>query len=498
MINVNQITAQLAKMPDQALQKYAAMHKADPYVLTLAMAESNRRKQLRAGAQAAQAGQQQPNIVDQELSQMALPEDSGIAQLPAQNMQSMAGGGIIAFEEGGEVPRFQGQQGSVVRLPYGQAGQQPQGMYDIPGMITGQPFGEQPGDAALQDRIARIEANPRMSRGDKDMLIAQARQEFGLPKTTTIPPTTPVAMGDKAAASAAPAQTSPRVDTAPGVVDKAVDRKRLEDEAAVAGKKLPPEPGMPSINSYMQQFEANLPAKEDAQTEEAFLSKREAPMKEFFAKAGTAIEKEKKRLETNKEQDFYMALIQGGLAAAGGTSQNALQNIAKGFGEGAAGYKDAVKDFRKAAQENSRMEMDLMKAKAADKKGDMDAYQKHTESVAERNAKIDQLKASGVASLLGHQMSASASISAAKVNRDTMGEYRNASQVETIRKNIDAKLGDDPAFKFNAAARAAEVERRLQLELQRYPNLAQYAGLPTTGGASGASNQGWGQAQIVK
>jgi hypothetical protein len=176
-----------------------------------------------------------------------------------------------------------------------------------------------------------------------------------------------------------------------------------------------------------------------------------------------------------------------------------LQNIAKGFAVGTSSYAGALKDFRKAAQENRKMEMDLMKAKAADKKGDMDAYQKHTESVAERNAKIDGYKVSGVAQLLGHGMSANAQVSAAKISRDAMGDYRNAGQVETIRKNIDAKLGDDPAYKFNAAKRAAEVERRLQIELQRYPNLVGYAGSPTTGGASGATNQGkWGQAQIVQ
>jgi hypothetical protein len=38
MINVNQITSQLAKMPDQALQQYASMHKNDPYTVALALA----------------------------------------------------------------------------------------------------------------------------------------------------------------------------------------------------------------------------------------------------------------------------------------------------------------------------------------------------------------------------------------------------------------------------------------------------------------------------
>jgi len=111
MINVNQITSELAKMPDHALQQYAAMHKNDPYTVTLALSEANRRKQMRMGAQGAGA-MPQPKVVDQDIAQMsapqqqALPEDSGIGQLPAQNMQGMAGGGIVAFDEGGDVPGY--------------------------------------------------------------------------------------------------------------------------------------------------------------------------------------------------------------------------------------------------------------------------------------------------------------------------------------------------------------------------------------------------------
>jgi hypothetical protein len=124
MINVNQITAQMARMSDPALQQYAAMHKSDPYTLSLALSESNRRKEMRQGAQMQQ--QPQPKVVDQEVAQMGaqmpppqgmpqqgmqphqLPEDSGIGQLPAPNMQRMAAGGIVAFDEGGEVPGYAG------------------------------------------------------------------------------------------------------------------------------------------------------------------------------------------------------------------------------------------------------------------------------------------------------------------------------------------------------------------------------------------------------
>lgn len=496
-MNPNSIMSDLRMKSDQELQQFAAMHKNDPFIFPLAFQESQMRQRLRSAQQAQMAGQEQPKVVDQELAQMSpqaqsLPEESGIAQLPAENIEGMAGGGIVAFEEGGEVPRFQ-NMGLV---------NQPQALPGGLGIYSQGSFSPQVGDAELQARIQRIESNVRMSRADKDMLIAKARQEFGLPKTTTIPPTKPVQFSDKLAATtaddSATKNTSPLINKEPGVVDKAVDRKRVEDEAAAQGKKLPPEPGLPSVDSYMKQFEMALPKEETVQTEEAFMNKRAEPMKEYFDKANTTIQKEAARLNTGKEQDFYMALIQGGLAAAGESGPNALQNIAKGLAVGTSSYAGALKDFRKAAQENSKMEMDLMKAKAADKKSDMDAYQKHTEAVAERKARRDGYKISGVASLLGHQMSSSATLGAAKMNREAMGDYRNSAQVENIRKNIDAKLGDDPAFKFNAAKRAAEVERRLQIELQRYPNLVGYAGSPTTGSASGATNQGWGQAKVVQ
>lgn len=106
--NVNQITSTLRTMGDRQLQQYAAMHKNDPYILPMAIAESTARKQMRAQAQAKNMGQPQSKIVDQEIAQMTaptqggqLPENQGIAQLPAPNIQNMAGGGIVAFADGG-------------------------------------------------------------------------------------------------------------------------------------------------------------------------------------------------------------------------------------------------------------------------------------------------------------------------------------------------------------------------------------------------------------
>lgn len=108
MIDVNKITSTLAKLPDAQLQQYAQMHKSDPYIMALAMSEANRRKELRSASQA-QPAQEQPKVVDQEIASMveqSLPEEQGIGQIPVGNMD-FAGGGIVAFADGGDVERYQ-------------------------------------------------------------------------------------------------------------------------------------------------------------------------------------------------------------------------------------------------------------------------------------------------------------------------------------------------------------------------------------------------------
>lgn len=112
MIDVNKITSTLAKLPDAQLQQYAQMHKNDPYIMALAMSESNRRKELRDAGQAAQGMQEQPKVVDRMVAEMApqpapqqLPEEMGIARIPAGDM-NFAGGGIVAFADGGDVERY--------------------------------------------------------------------------------------------------------------------------------------------------------------------------------------------------------------------------------------------------------------------------------------------------------------------------------------------------------------------------------------------------------
>lgn len=112
MMNPDQISARLFMMDDAALQKFAELHKHDPYVLPLAVTESNRRQQVRAAAQAQQ--EEQPSVADASIAKMQpqpqpapMPPDqmaAGIPQLAARNIEGMADGGIAGYAAGG-VPK---------------------------------------------------------------------------------------------------------------------------------------------------------------------------------------------------------------------------------------------------------------------------------------------------------------------------------------------------------------------------------------------------------
>jgi hypothetical protein len=126
------LTERLALMPDPALQQFAQMHKEDPFTLALAVSESNRRRKMRTAQQGVAGMQPQPPVADQEIAQMAapaMPENVGIGALSAPTLAgmpaggiagedeapAMAGGGLVAFADGGNVERY--QTGGVMRQP---------------------------------------------------------------------------------------------------------------------------------------------------------------------------------------------------------------------------------------------------------------------------------------------------------------------------------------------------------------------------------------------
>lgn len=437
------------------LQSYVAQHKNSPeYPFLLALATSI--NQVSNATKAAQHRPPTQTVADQKLNALApapapqastqLPENVGIGQLPAPNLSTInkAEGGIVAFGDGGEIPRFQSQ--GAVKYPYGMTGTQATGLYDIPGLVTGNAFGTV-NKPDLANRIAEIEAMRRASRAVKDQLIAQAKADAGA-ATTQSPLTSPVRVNQPA---------GPRVpdnSVVPAAVDQAAaasadkataqtDKTLSADEGRVTAK-TPAPTGSPGIGALLEENKKYLPAGEKAPTpadRAAFMTERETARAPSYEKLNKMLEGEKDKLKGDKEQAFFMSMIESGLAAAGGTSQYGLQNLAQGFSKGAASFSDAMKDLRKAARENAKMEVEAERMKAADKINDMDAFQRSEESYKQRQATRDAAMTSGIFGLTGDKMRADATVQAAgasaNAQRNLMEALGKAEPDSALRKGFD-------------------------------------------------------------
>jgi len=193
-IDQRDVSSKLRFMDDRALQQYAAMHKNDPYIFPLAFQESQNRQKLRMQQQAQAGAQPQPKVADQALAQM-MPEEQGIATLPAQNMQGMADGGIAGYEGYDEEPQQFGQE-PVLRMAEGgvaryQAGGNIQSKYQQESQEMGMGTRMQ----YSPDVQAYAQAQEQARKAEEQAYVKQEQQRaLRGPYGTTVP-TTPAVAG---------------------------------------------------------------------------------------------------------------------------------------------------------------------------------------------------------------------------------------------------------------------------------------------------------------
>jgi hypothetical protein len=540
--NVDLITQTLAKLqPDSALQQYAAMHKNDPYILSLATAESNRRKALRTAAQGQNAGQM-PTVADQNIAGMAapvmtqyggrvqtgsggrvqteLPEDQGIAQIPTPNIQRMADGGIAGYDDqegmaqggmfnfaqqsepvvrmsgGGAIPKYSGQAESLVRTTDGGKSW----WLDIPSTSRGKPS------------VASALANQKFASKDEAIAAFDSVTGGGAPAVATAPADLIIPYGQSKATnvlgSAPPAP--PPSDKAPAAPSSqgsqssqgGSSRQSIKDMYEMfAGPKNVRDTELNQIQERVrEQGEAETSAaqrqldklKEDITAQGEYGKDREAKLKA-----------KEERIGKEEGQAGGLALLEAGLAMMSGTSPHAFANIGQGAMAGTAAYR---KSLDKIADARDKLD------DAYGRLEDVRFNQKNLNNseIRKATADVDRAANAGLKSLTDFAVTrygmtredaktmftgamqervanigADATITAAKMRSKDQSEYlqaiRGSGAIEQARKNVMEQV--IKSNKYTPEEVPAAFEKEWEKTLQLNPALAKLAGTSGGGGA---------------
>lgn len=529
-INVNQITSTLAKLPDQALQQYAQLHKNDPYVMSLAVSESNRRKALRSAGPGAQGAQPQPKVADAAIAQMGgqpLPEEMGIGALPAQNMQQMADGGIVGYDDGGmtygQEPVMMMAEGGVARYN----GSQSQFVQDLAGIPRAY---EKWWQRNREEDAAKAAKEQDMAQRRQEMLDARQKTSFanylfgspereaeGSAELAQLTGPTPaqqqaeyVRQQDKLMKGYKPRRTGDEFEGEEAGIAAREAAKPVKPapakgkDSGKANIKPPPAPvaaaaaADPSKEGIAALFKASTAAELGAEAEA--LSKKDiARMEKEYSPFLEELKAEKEALGKRKDSNAAEALIRAGLSIAGGKSRNALENIAAGAKEGFSAYTEAQKADEAARRALRQSEMSMIQAQRAERSG----YHKDAIALIANARQEKQFAVSSAQQAQGLKDTKEYRAEALAIERikANAAAQRAANAGGGMSKEAKLKLDNLKALvstlqnelkdPFLNLPRNAEIKKAKTAQLaQAQAALAQGAGLGTMGAASPTGARG--------
>jgi len=504
--DVNLITKTLAGLqPDSALQEYAALHKNNVYILSLAKAESDRRKEMRLAAQGNSG--QQPSVADQSIAGMApprmaqqqLPENQGIAQIPTPNMRTLADGGIAGYADdeegmatggmggmfnfaqqsepvmrmadGGHVPRYQGntRDGSVVG--------------GIPGFQAVQPRAEFTQQGAPENTPFFQRIMESMSSGNKERQLAMIEQKIAqgtaTPEEVAAYKEVKIKGGDKAATfdqqalrdAKYPPQDAIRTKDFPGV-KPGFEKMSADTGAAAPTPSAAPAPqgnlpttGLASIaqakkageelygtkdlerkieQNRLQQRTDITNEKEESAAKLAAFNKAQGPAMAGYSKL---LDSQEKADVSDKEKAGLMALFKGFLGIAAGESPNAAVNIAKGSMVGLEDYNSSLKDLKKAAKERDKERAYIENAQRAEGREDFKSQQAFENKANDAARAADNHAIDAVTKITGLKGEGSARVYSEMLQQQGANARTNA-QVNApsgIERIVD-RMARDPKF----------------------------------------------------
>jgi len=447
-----------------------------------------------------QGMQQIPQQSPQQVAQ--LPENTGLMNLPAPNMEKMAGGGIIAFADGGDtdgVAHF--DSGDLVKqdeqdredLAYGfkRFGAAAKDIFSMPGRVVAG-VGENLITRPLRAAGVPVPYLPADFYGGD-------RTAFG----GATPYTDAIRREEAAKTPAAPATTPATTKPAPTAEEEALKKYRTEKKKGtgtksgtksgtdMGGTPKAPASSSKSYEDYVKQVGAGdkdildqyaKAGEEETTGMKALLAEREKDKP--GGKAGDSMEKYLKEKAISepqrRQQNFQMALVNAGLGIAAGNSQHWMQNVATGSKEAIKEYRAGIDKLDAAADERAKLmssiedarraeakgdwkelyevKKDIEKTKASYKRAGIDAIVATTGATkkaaadiftnAQTNERaIEQAHITGKYDLAGRKIMASAYGNSAKLNPANIATDNAAKALETWKGSQEGKLAQarDPS-----------------------------------------------------
>ena len=466
----------------EAVQQFAAQHQNDINVVGLASGVANA---MRSASQAQQQPTPQGTVTQQAIAQMAprapmppqmpqqalqpqaapqsqaaqqLPENSGIAQLPAQNMQSMAGGGITGFADGGMNNALDAVNQSMPDPSVDMAG-----FNKFGGSMSEYLAARQKALNAIQNNFTP--PNPA-SNAAYQSVYGRAPAITNLPTNTASSVSTPsnngvpTAMPDSAGIAQLPVR--------PGQDKNIVAGAQKAPPAAAPTAPAAPAGGLPTLvgGTQPQTLAQNaaamnqaFPNPEDQHTMD--LSEHVQQIKSQAAAMGVDVENSKAFAQLDKldqksqellDKKQNLAMIQAGLGMI--RSGNPFEAIAAGAGQGIKSYSEAMDQAQQTQQKLAESRMGLEASKNAMNAGLFGKALDNTESALKRNMDyLNSTKAAAVAQT-DAQLGRGSAEAIAKLQSQT--QYGVEAQRAASQERIWAGRSDTALQRANIMAAAKE------------------------------------------
>ena len=389
-MNIIKLQNELKGVPDQALVGYV-QNPTGEVPTYLALSELQRRKTMREKYQQQQTPQTTvaedlaaPPPMEQGIAAMAPQqapvEEQGVASLPTGDMydeQNFATGGIVAFDDGGEVEHF--AEGGTSRLGRWWEGYKQRSQEDL----------------AKQDKIQRLQNEYLSLTIDPLQITVPGQPEAAAKRQAAIKQELMAlqsAPPSEKAPTAIPAPTAttggPRVSPEQGLPSSftGIDQPSQFQPSPNALTQMnqppaPPTPPAPNATGVAREGLSSLykPLSDRSADYDALMKDEAGAAENAMAKyrqlmgddpMRPQLEEKLKKMEERsakqEEQAPWMALARAGLGMAAGKSQFALQNIAEGATMGLEDYSKAKDKLETAREKQFDIQSRLAQAKRAE------------------------------------------------------------------------------------------------------------------------------------